>query len=53
MQHVQTTAYHPQSNDLVEHFHRRLKDALKARLAGPTWTAHLHWVLLGLHATPT
>jgi Integrase core domain len=48
IRHVQTTAYHPQSNGLVERFHRRLKDALRARLAGPAWTAHLPWVLLGL-----
>jgi transposase InsO family protein len=41
IKHVQTTAYHPQANRLVERFHRRLKDALHARLAGPTWTAHL------------
>jgi hypothetical protein len=52
IRHVQTTAYHPQSNGLVERFHRRLKGALRARLAGPTWTAHLPWVLLGLRAAP-
>jgi hypothetical protein len=28
IKHTQTTAYHPQSNGLVERFHRRLKDAL-------------------------
>ncbi|MFO0006952.1 MAG: DDE-type integrase/transposase/recombinase, partial [bacterium] len=28
--HVPTTAYHPQANGLVERFHRRLKDALRA-----------------------
>ena len=33
IQHAQTTAYHPQSNDLVERFHRRLKDPLRARCA--------------------
>jgi hypothetical protein len=27
----QTIAYHPQSNGMVEHFHRGLKDALRAR----------------------
>jgi transposase InsO family protein len=26
IKHTQTTAYHPQSNGLVERFHRRLKD---------------------------
>jgi transposase InsO family protein len=52
IRHVQTTAYHPQTNGLVERFHRRLKDALQARLASPAWTAHLPWVLLGLRAAP-
>jgi hypothetical protein len=28
--HVQTTAYHPQANRLVEQFHRQLKDTLRA-----------------------
>ncbi len=30
IQHNQTTAYHPQANGMVERFHRRLKDALRA-----------------------
>jgi transposase InsO family protein len=48
--HVKTTAYHPQSNGLVERFHRSLKEALQARLAGPDWLSHLPWVLLGIRA---
>jgi transposase InsO family protein len=44
--HQPTTAYHPQSNGLVERFHRRLKDALRARAAGPDWYSHLPWVKL-------
>ena len=47
-----TTAFHPQSNGLVERFHRRLKDSLRACLAGPQWLQHLPWVLLGLRAAP-
>jgi hypothetical protein len=47
---VKTTAYHPQSNGLVERFHRRLKEALQARLAGPDWLSHLPWVLLGIRS---
>jgi hypothetical protein len=43
--HVQTTAYHPQANGMVEWFHCRLKDALRAHMASPTWTAHPPWVL--------
>jgi hypothetical protein len=46
--HTQTTAYHPQSNCLVERFHRRMKDALRARAAGVDWVLHLPWVLLGI-----
>jgi hypothetical protein len=52
IKHVMSTAFPPQSNGLVERAHRRLKDALKARLAGPQWTEHLPWILLGLRAAP-
>jgi hypothetical protein len=37
---------------MVEHFHRRLKDALRARCAAANWVDHLPWVLLGLRAAP-
>jgi hypothetical protein len=50
VQHIPTTAYHPQSNGLVERFHHRLKDALRARAAGGGWTAHLPWVMLGIRS---
>jgi transposase InsO family protein len=33
IQHSHTTAYHPQSNGMVERFHRCLKDALRAQCA--------------------
>jgi len=52
IKHVLTTAYHPQSNGMVERVHRQIKDALRARGAGPAWHSHLLWVLLGLRATP-
>jgi transposase InsO family protein len=50
IQYNQTTAYHPQSNGMVEHFHRRLKDALRAHCAAANGVHHLPWVLLGLRA---
>jgi hypothetical protein len=36
----------------VERLHRRLKEALKARLAAADWPDHLPWVMLGVRATP-
>jgi hypothetical protein len=39
--HIQTMAYHLQSNVLVERFHRSLKDSLRARLASSDWVDHL------------
>ena len=44
-----TTAYHPQSNGLIERFHRQLKAALKAQL-NPFfgWMHALPLVLLGI-----
>ena len=52
IQHIMTTAYHPQSNGLVERFHRRLKEALKARNCGAAWQEHLPWALLGIRTAP-
>jgi hypothetical protein len=49
IKHQMSTAFHPQSNGLVERAHRRLKEALKAKLAGGDWPSHLPWIPLGLH----
>ena len=43
-----TTAYHPQSNGLVERMHRQLKAAIRARLTDESWMECLPLVLLGL-----
>jgi transposase InsO family protein len=50
--HLSTTAFHPQSNGMIERWHRRLKDALRTRAAGHEWAAHLPWILLALRAAP-
>jgi len=46
--HIATTAYHPQANGMVERFHRRLKEALKASGNSPRWTVRLPLILLGI-----
>ncbi len=51
IQHSPMTAYHPQSNGLVERFHRRLKDALRSRASAADWHDHLPWVMLGIRAS--
>jgi transposase InsO family protein len=52
VKHNMTTAFHTQSNGMVERLHRRLKEALKAREATTDWPRHLQWVVLGLRAAP-
>ncbi|KII70213.1 hypothetical protein RF11_11466 [Thelohanellus kitauei] len=46
-----TTAYHPQSNLLVERFHRHLKSATRARLAGPNCSDELPCVLFDVRTS--
>jgi transposase InsO family protein len=48
IRHLQMPAYHPQANGAIERFHRRLKDALRARGAAADWYNHLPWVLLAI-----
>ena len=52
IQHICTTPYHPQSNGMVERFHRRLKDALRARGSALSWSHDLPMVMLALRSTP-
>ena len=48
----QTTSFHPQSNGMIECFHRSLKSSLRARVADSDWVSHLPLVILGLSSVP-
>lgn len=47
IERIRTTAYHPESNGMVERWHRTLKSAIKCH-ASNRWTEILPIVLLGL-----
>ena len=51
--HIHTCAYHPQSNGLIERFHRRLKDSLRAQSdAYPLdWYSKLPFILLSIRTS--
>lgn len=49
IEHLHTTAYHPQANGLIERFHRTLKAALMAQETDD-WVTKLPIVLLGLRS---
>ena len=45
---IRTTTYHPQSNGMVDRFHRHLKSSLKASSNSKNWNVDLPWILLGI-----
>ena len=46
-----STSYHPQTNGLVERFHRQFKDSLRARIKNNNWFDQLPWILMSIRAT--
>ena len=52
VEHITTTAFHPQSKRMLERLHRQIKDPLRAIGAVTEWESHLLWVLLGLRTAP-
>ncbi|CAH8491861.1 unnamed protein product [Schistosoma rodhaini] len=51
LNHIRTTAYHPEANGMVERFHRQLKSSLMAQTDSTKWSDALPLVLLGIRAT--
>ena len=53
IKHLRSTSYHPQTNGLLERFHRTLKQSLRILSMESSWTKALPYVLLGWRNTPT
>lgn len=49
IRHLRTTPYHPQTNGLIERWHRSLKSAILCHSLGD-WTTFLPLILLGLRS---
>ena len=52
IEHRVSPAYHPQTNGMVELWHRTLKEVLKTMSSMEDWTLKLPLLLLGLRARP-
>ena len=52
VQHITTTAFHPQANGMVERLHRQMKDVLRARGWAAAWADHIPLDHAGLQGLP-
>ena len=52
IERIRTTAYHPQSNGMIERWHRNLKAALIARGNTNNWVKELPTIIFGLRNCP-
>ena len=53
IKHLRSTAYHPQTNGMIERFHRTLKQSLRILSFQGGWTKALPFVMLGWRNTPS
>ena len=53
IKHLRTTSYHPQTNGMIERFHRTLKQSLRILSFDANWVKTLPFVLLGWRNTPS
>ena len=51
--HLRSTAYHPQTNGMVERLHRTIKQSIRILAHDGAWTKVLPFVLLGWRNTPS
>ena len=51
IKHIQTSAYNPRANEIVERFHRQMKDALRAKSSDLNWHQDLPLILLSIRCS--
>ncbi|KAI2810821.1 hypothetical protein BLOT_001987 [Blomia tropicalis] len=51
IKHIQTSAYNPRANEIVERFHRQMKDAHRAKSSDLNWHQDLPLILLSIRCS--